>query len=111
MENSLTKTIPNDLQAQIIDVVELQKQLKLMEDEVKSRLLDYMTANDIATIKTEDMTVSLSSRTTYKADVVPDDFAKTVLDTTKVSAHEKLYGELPFGIDKNITKYVSWRIK
>lgn len=111
MTNSLSKTIPTDLQVQIVDVVELQKQLKFMEEEVKSKLLEFMTSNGIVTIKTDDITVSLGSRATYKADVVPEEFAKTVLDSSKVSAHEKLYGELPYGIDKKITQYVSWRLK
>jgi len=45
MTNSLSKTIPTDLQVQIVDVVELQKQLKFMEEEVKSKLLEQENGN------------------------------------------------------------------
>lgn len=111
MEKELAKTLPKTLQSKIGDVIEIQKRLKELEFIVKTELLNYMTENDVISIKGDNLTVSLGTRTTYKADKVPAGFEKIVLDQSKCANFDKLYNELPEGVEKNITKFVSWRSK
>ena len=111
MEKELTTTLPKGLQAKIGDVIEIQKRLKELEQNVKDELLNYMTENNVISIKSDDLTVSLGTRTTYKAKEIPEGFEKTVLDQTRCANFKKLYGELPAEIEENTTKYITWRKK
>jgi hypothetical protein len=71
-----------------------------------------MEANDVNKIDGEWGSITLATRKTFKeAGEVSDEFKKTVLDTTKVSAHATLTGELPEGIEVSESKYLTKRFK
>ena len=113
MTNLTTTSLPAEVERKLIATIELQKQLDKMESELKSELLEAMKQHDIVSIKNENFTISLVTRASYKGDInsVPVDMLKTSLDTTKVGNFEKLYGQLPTGVDKSETEYVMWRTK
>jgi len=110
---TLTKnTVPAEVERKILCAIELKKELAKYEEEIKEELFKAMKDHNIISIKNDAYSVTLATRTTYKASgEVPSDFAKTVLDTTKVSTHAKLYGEVPAGIETNTTEYLTWRAK
>jgi hypothetical protein len=109
----LTKdNVPKEVEQKILHAIALKKELEQYEKEIKDQLLEAMQDNNIVSIKNDNFTITLASRSSYKAfGEIPKDFAKIMLDTTKVSSHEKLYGELPNGIHKSETKYITWRAK
>lgn len=114
MSNEISATsIPQEIELKIKTAIELKKELERYEREIKDDLLKAMQDNDIVSIKNDSYTISLAHRATYssKTSDIPAQFAKTVLDTSKVSTHEKLYGTVPEGIDKKVTDYVTWRAK
>jgi len=104
--------IPLEIEGKIIHAMALKKELEQYEKEIKDQLLEAMQDNNIVSIKNDNFIITLASRSSYKAfGEIPAQFAKTTLDTAKVSSHEKLYGELPAGINKSETKYITWRAK
>lgn len=113
MTNLTTNSLPAEIERKLIATIELQKQLEKMESELKTELLDAMKQYDIVSIKNDNYTISRAKRASYKGDVnsVPVDMLKTSLDTTKIGNFEKLYGELPKGVEKSETEYVMWRTK
>jgi len=113
MTNLTTTSLPAEVERKLIATIELQKQLNKMESELKTELLEAMKQHDIVSIKNDNFTISLVTRASYKGDInsVPVDMLKTSLDTTKVGNYEKLYGQLPTGVDKSETEYVMWRTK
>jgi len=110
---TLTKnTVPAEVERKILCAIELKKELAKYEEEIKEELFKAMKEHDIVSIKNDAYSVTLATRTTFKAsDAIPTEFAKTVLDTTKVATHAKLYGEVPAGIETNTTEYLTWRAK
>lgn len=109
---TLTKySVPKEVEKKILAAIELKKELESYERDIKDALTEAMEKNDIYSIKSEKYTVTLATRSNYKADKVPAEFSKIVLDTTKVATHDKLYGKPPKGIDKSQTKYITWRAK
>lgn len=104
-------TLPTEVEKKMKVAIELKKELEKYEAELKTIVLDYMKQNDVDTIKSDLYTISKVKRNNYKASEIPADFSKTVLDTAKVGKHEALYGELPDGVEKTVTEYVSWRSK
>ena len=113
MTNLTTNSLPAEVEKKLIATIELQKQLAEMEANLKAELLEAMKQHDIVSIKNDKYTISLSKRANYKCDLnlVPVDMLKTSLDTTKIGNFEKLYGELPKGVEKSETEYVMWRTK
>jgi len=95
--------------------VSLQKDLKALEadlDEQWKSLQKAMEANGVEKISDDWGSITLASRKNYKeAGEVADEFKKTVLDTTKVSAHATLTGELPEGVEVSESKYLTKRFK
>lgn len=110
---TLTKfNVPQEVEKKILIAIELKKELERYEHEIKEELTEAMEANNIYSIKNDSYTVTLATRKSYKTqDEVPAEFAKSVLDTAKVSAHIKLHGELPEGVSESETKYITWRAK
>jgi hypothetical protein len=109
---TLTKySVPKEVEQKILTAIELKKELEQYEVEIKEALMSAMEQNDIYSIKNDRYTVTLATRNNYKASEIPAEFQKIVLDTTKVATHDKLYGEVPKGIEKSQTKYITWRAK
>jgi hypothetical protein len=110
---TLTKySVPAEVEKKIFAAIELKKELAKYEEEIKSELLEAMKKNDIISIKNDLYSITLAKRVSYSAeDEIPTDFSKTVLDTTKVATHAKLYGEVPTGIKSTTTEYITWRSK
>lgn len=108
-----TNSVPVELEKKIKTAIELKKQLAQYEREIKDELHEAMLANNILSIKNDSYTISMASRASYnpKTNEIPTEFQKVVLDTSKCATHEKLYGELPEGIEKNVTQYITWRAK
>jgi hypothetical protein len=110
---TITKyNVPAEIEKKILTAIELKKELERYEAEIKVALKDAMIENDIYSIKNDKYTVTLATRATYKEeDQIPFDFQKVALDTKKVGDYEKLYGEVPKGVKKSETKYITWRAK
>ena len=113
MNELTTYNVPKEIEKKILAVIDMKKQVEEWEHEIKQELQGAMEANNIVSIKNETYTVSLASRSTYSGKVEDIDplFVKTVLDASKVGTHEKLYGELPAGVGKKESKYLTWRAK
>ena len=107
-----TKNIPLEVERKIATAIAMKKDLDQLEKDIKAQLKEAMEKHNIYSIKNDRFTITLANRTTYKAkDVVPINFAKAVLDSSKVSAYETLNGELPEGVEKSESKYITWRAK
>lgn len=107
-----TYTVPAEIEKKILTAIELKKELEQYEKEIKEQLTQAMIEHDVYSIKSDTYSVTLASRTTFKATGdIPSEFVKESLDTTKVGSYYKMYGELPDGIEKSETKYITWRAK
>ena len=85
------------------------KKLEVAKKEAEATLLEAMVANDIVKLEGEWGYITKAVRKTYKG--FNDEFTKTVLDTTKVSAHVTLTGSLPEGIEQSETQYITKKFK
>jgi len=104
--------VSSELQKKILTAIELKKELEIYEKEIKDALKLAMEEYEVDSIKTEDFTASMVTRTTYSASgEIPKNFQKVVLDTKKVADSVLLYGGVPDGIEAKRTKYISWRAK
>lgn len=108
-----TTSVPKEIEVKIMAAIDLKKQLEKYEKEIKEELLQAMQDHNILSIKNDNYSITLASRSTYSpaSSEIPTDFAKTVLDTSKVSTYEKLYGKTPNGVEKKTTNYITWRAK
>jgi hypothetical protein len=106
-----TNSLPAQIERKLLATIELQKQLEQAEADLKAELFEAMKQHDIVSIKNDNYSISLVKRPNYKGNVneVPTTMLKTSLDTTKIGNYEKLYGELPKGVEKTETEYVMWR--
>lgn len=109
---TLTKyNVPKEVEKKILTAIELKKELERYESEIKEELTLAMIQNDIYSIDNPKYKVTLATRNNFKAETIPRGFEKKTLDTAKVSAYEKLNGELPKGVAKTQTKYITWRTR
>jgi len=112
---TITKySVPAEVEKKILAAIELKKELAKYEEEIKSQLTQAMIDNNIYSIKNDNYSVTLVTRNNYKCDDIDNIdpvFTKVGLDSTKISSHSKLYGELPDGIKQVETKYITWRVK
>ena len=102
---------PAEIEKKIMVAIELKKELDQYEKEIKEALKQAMEDYDIKKIDNEKYYVTLVPKTTYKAERISDVdnvFKKTVLNTTKAGEFEKLYGQLPTGVTKKVTKHIRW---
>ena len=113
MDNQITpNSVPKAVEQKIKTAIELKKQLEQYEKEIKDELLQAMIDNNIKSIKNDSYSITLATRMSYKpTGDIPEGYSKTVLDTTKVSTHAKLYGVAPEGIEASESKYITWRAK
>lgn len=122
--NALTKN-PNTKKAIAVltKFVTKEAEFKKLAAEVKDAealILEAMVANDIKKLDIElpNLTgyITLVERTTYKADdieKVPAQFTKTVvaLDSEKVKASAVLSDDLPKGVSKNVSTFITKKFK
>lgn len=114
MQNAITtNSVPHEIELKIKTAIELKKELEKYEKEIKESLMTAMLQNGITSIKNDKYTVTIANRSSYSllSDEMPEAFVKTVLDTTKISLHEKLYGTVPEGVSKKQLTYLTWRAK
>lgn len=95
--------------------VVLQKDIKELEKDLDAewkKLQSAMEANDVTKIDGEWGSITLANRKNYvyNEDIAPE-FLKEVIDTTKVSAHVTLTGEVPKGVAQSETKYLVKKFK
>jgi hypothetical protein len=101
-----------ELHDKILLSLQLRKQLKWCEEEIKKDLLEPMMLDNVKNIESEEYSLTLATRKNYiVVGDVPKEFTKTVLDSTKVSTHVKLYNELPVGIKETEKPYLVWKDK
>ena len=107
-----TYTVPAEIEKKILTAIELKKELEQYEKDIKDQLTQAMIEHDVYSIKSDKYSVTLATRQTFKATGdIPQEYQKVSLDTAKVGSDFKLYGELPDGITKSETKYITWRSK
>jgi hypothetical protein len=90
------------------------KELKEKHDAIVEQIKEAMIANNVTKIDGDWGYITLAERTTYKADdisVVPQEFTKQTLDTTKVKASTTLTGVLPIGVVETKTQYITKKLK
>jgi hypothetical protein len=93
--------------------IEAQKALREIEANVWGRVETVMMENNIRTIKTDMVTLSIATRTSYDIDLdkLPKKFIKRVPDTTKIATAHKLNGMPPAGASPKQTNYLVKRFK
>lgn len=100
-----------------VQFLQQQQDFKQKSDLFWETFKNEMIASDIKSIKSPAWgSITIAEKTTYSATEkdltgVPPKFIKKVLDTTKVSAHVKLSGTLPKGVQSVDSKYLTKRIK
>jgi ribosomal protein S17 len=85
------------------------KALEVAKKEAEATLLQAMIEHDIVKLEGDWGYVTKAVRKSFKG--FHPDFAKTVLDTTKVAAHVTLTGSLPEGVEQSETAYITKRFK
>lgn len=93
--------------------LEAQKQFREVETQVWKNVEQVMMDNNIKTIKTDKLTLSIATRVGYDIDVeaLPNKFIKRVPDTTKIATAHKLNGVPPKGATAKTTTYLVKRFK
>jgi hypothetical protein len=92
------------------------KELKAKHDEVIEQIRDAMIANNVDKLEGDWGYITLAERTNYKAvdlNEVPREFVelKASLMLDRVKAQDVLSGELPAGVIKTSTQYITKKIK
>lgn len=107
----LTKQLEADPQFKAF--IEAQKQFRKIEKEVWGKVEQVMLDNNIKSIKTNKMTLTIAERTSFDIDLeqLQPKFIKRVPDTTKIGGTYKLEGKPPKGCTPKVTKYLVKRIK
>lgn len=85
------------------------KKLEVAKKEAEATLLQAMIDNDIVKLEGDWGYITKAVRKTFKG--FNAEFTKTVLDTTKVSAHVTLTGSLPEGVEQSETAYITKKFK
>lgn len=94
------------------------KKLEADKKAAEALIRDAMIEQGITKIDIDLPTVTgyitLVTKTTYKAtdlDEVADEFKKQALDTDKVKAHATLKDELPAGVEKSTSQFITKKFK
>lgn len=98
---------------QFAQFMEARKKFAALESEVWKRVETVMLDNNLTSIKTDKLTLSIATRIGWTIDEskLPADYFKTVPDTTKITGHYKLHDEAVAGTQPKYTKYLVKRIK
>lgn len=85
------------------------KELEAKKKEAEATILEAMVAHDIVKLEGDWGYITKAVRKSYKGS--NPDFMKSVLDTSKVSAHVTLTGGLPEGVEQSETAYITKKFK
>lgn len=91
--------------------LEAQKAFNEYQAQVWTGIQKEMIENDIRSIKTDKITLTIATRTSYDIDetVLPAKFWKKVPDTTKIATSHKLEGKPVKGTTPKQTQYLTKR--
>ena len=131
----MKEDISTTLTGQIIDVLETEKELAVVENELQmnpqfkkflqlqksvneqstklwKQVETAMIENDIKQLKGDFGTVTLAERLNWTtSDELPSKFYKKVVDTKRLSDTYRLEGKAPKGATPSYTKYLTKRLK
>ena len=131
----MKEDISTTLTGQIIDVLETEKELAVVENELQmnpqfkkflqlqksvneqstkvwKQVETAMIENDIKQLKGDFGTVTLAERLNWTtSDELPSKFYKKVVDTKRLSDTCRLEGKAPKGATPSYTKYLTKRLK
>lgn len=95
------------------EFLEAQKSFREFEQKVWSNIEAAMIENNIKSIKTTKVTLTISERVSFDIDLelLPAKFIKRVPDTTKINGTFKLEGKPVKGTTPKYTHYLVKRIK
>lgn len=94
------------------EFLERQKAFKELEEVVWSNIETTMIENNIRSIKTDKITLTIAERTNWLVDdELPRRFKKLVPNTKKISDYYKLNGKVPHGATPAPKKYLVKRVK
>jgi hypothetical protein len=114
-EQTKLEQLQNELQAdpKFAQFIEAQQSFRKLESEVWGKVEQVMKDNNIVSIKTDLVTLTIANRTSYDVDLdlLPNKFIKKVPDTTKIATAAKLNGEPPKGCSPKVTSYLVKRFK
>lgn len=98
---------------QFAKFIEAQKQFREIESNVWSNIEQLMLDNDIKSIKTDKITLTIAERVSFDIDLdlLPNKFIKRVPDTTKINGTYKLEGKPVKGTTPRTTRYLMKRVK
>lgn len=93
--------------------LEAQKNFRELEQTVWSHIEKVMIENNVKSIKTDKMTLTIAERVGFDIDLeqLPAKFFKRVPDTTKINGTFKLEGKPVKGTTPKYTHYLVKRIK
>ncbi len=90
-----------------------RKEFAELEAKVWKRVEQVMIDNNLKTVKTDKMTLTIANRISFDIDqsVLPEPYFKRVPDTTKIAGQFKLHGTPVDGTAPKYTQYLVKRIK
>jgi hypothetical protein len=114
-EQMKVATLAEELQAnpKFAQFLEAQKNFRQLEATIWGNIEQAMLDNNIKSIKTEKITLSIAERTSFDVDpeTLPAKFWKKTPDTTKIGKFYKLEGNPVKGTTPRVTRYLVKRIK
>lgn len=95
------------------EFLQAQKSFKELETQVWKNIETAMLENNIKSIKTDTITLTIAERVSFKIDesLLPSKFFKKVPNTTLINGTFKLEGKPPKGTSPTYTHYLVKRIK
>jgi hypothetical protein len=99
--------------SQFAQFIEARKSFAELEAKVWKHVEEVMIENNISTIKTDKLTLSIVKRVSFDIDqeLLPKKYYKTVPDTTKIAGQFKLHGNPVAGTSPKYKQYLQRRIK
>lgn len=93
--------------------IKARNDFQKMEAEVWKRVEEVMIENDVRSIKTDIMTLTIAERTSFDIDLdlLPGKYIKRVPNTTLIGSEYKLTGKPVKGTSPKVTHYLVKRIK
>lgn len=112
LRKSLTTIKQLDNNQQFLDFLRIQAEVQAEIDATWAVVRERMEKYHVTKLSGDWGYITMAERKSFKATgKVAPRFFKLVLDSTKVSAYEKIAGHLPTGVDQTTTKFLQKRIK
>lgn len=101
-----------DNSQQFLDFLRYQAEVQAEIEATWAVVRERMDKYDVTKLSGDWGYITMAERRSFKATgKVAPRFFKQTLDSTKVSAYEKISGHLPAGVDQSSTKFLQKRIK